>query len=72
MHAAAESAEEDPAERQEAERLPERDPGPAEERRQQPVPQQPHDLAAEGDEQRDPEQDQRGEKDRFFFMFGPS
>ena len=47
---ASKSAEEDPAQRQKSKRLPEGDLAPAEERRQQPIPQLPHDLAADEDE----------------------
>src|ERR1700676_4375084 len=46
---ASKSAEEDPAERQNSKRLPEGNLAPAEERRQQPIPQLQHDFAAEGD-----------------------
>jgi hypothetical protein len=59
------SAEEDPAQRQDSERLPEGDSGPAEERRQQPVPQLPHDLAADGDEQQACENYQRCQENPF-------
>src|SRR5437660_628557 len=47
--AASKSAEEDSAQRQNSNRSPECNLGPAEERRQQPIPQFPHDFATEGD-----------------------
>src|SRR5712692_4990715 len=43
------SAEEDPAQRQDPQRLPEGDLAPAEERRQKPIPQMQHDFAPDGD-----------------------
>jgi len=43
------SAEEDAAQRQDPKRLPEGNLAPAEERRQQPIPQELHELAADGD-----------------------
>src|SRR5229473_854938 len=43
------SAEKDPAQRQKSKRLPEGDLAPADERRQQPIPQAHHDFAAEDD-----------------------
>src|SRR6266536_5719881 len=52
-------AEQDPAQREESERLPEGHRGPAEERRQQPVPQQLHDFATDEGEQQDPQHGQR-------------
>src|SRR6266542_2208625 len=48
---ASKSAEEDPAQRQHSKRLPEGNLAPAEERRQQPIPQLPHDFAADRDKQ---------------------
>ena len=49
---ASQPAEEDPAQRQQSKRLPERNLRHAEERRQQPIPQQLHELATdEGNEQ---------------------
>ena len=47
------SAEEDAAQRQKSKRLPEGDLAPAEERRQQPVPQMHHQFAADEDKNRD-------------------
>ena len=44
------SAEENPAQRQKSKRLPEGNLAPAEERRQQPIPQLLHDFAADEDE----------------------
>src|ERR1700680_1944669 len=46
---ASKSAEEDPAERQNYKRWQESNLAPAEERRQQPIPQLQHHFAAEGD-----------------------
>src|SRR5438309_11082057 len=45
--AESESAEQDPAERQHSKRLPEGQLTPTEEGRQQPIPQEPHDFAAD-------------------------
>src|SRR5262249_33442872 len=74
LHAAADSraegaasptpAEQAPAKHQKPQRLPERDLGPAEERRQQPVPQMLHDFTAEGDEYRDAQDGQRSDPDQ--------
>src|SRR5512146_2548209 len=49
------SAEEDPAQQQQPQRLPEADLAPPEERRQQPIPQVQHDFAADEDEYRHPQ-----------------
>src|SRR5439155_10718032 len=49
------SAEADPTQRQKTQRLPEGDRAPAEERRQQPVPQEQHDFAADEGEQQHPQ-----------------
>jgi hypothetical protein len=51
-------AEEDPAERQNSNRLPEGKLAPSEERRQQPIPQMHHYFAADEDKERNP-QDRR-------------
>src|SRR5713226_7451062 len=59
------ASEEDPAQRQKSQRLPERDLPPAEERRQQPIPQVQHDFAADGDKYRD-RQDRQRSKDNPF------
>src|SRR6266852_1252958 len=48
------SAEEDAAERKDPKRLPEGKLAPAEERRQQPIPQVHHDFAADDDKQQHP------------------
>jgi hypothetical protein len=48
------AAEEDPAQRQKPNRLPESEQAPAKERRQQPVPKLHYDFAADGDKQRHP------------------
>src|SRR5471030_2291002 len=66
------AAEKDPAQRQQAERLPEGHCVPAEERRHQPVPQVLHDFAADGAHERDqdqhPRQRGRGDDDPFPFL----
>jgi len=49
------AAEQDPAESEQSESLPEGDLLPSEQRRQQPVPQEPHDFAANGDEEQHPQ-----------------
>jgi hypothetical protein len=51
--AATEPAEEDPAQREQAERLPEGDLAPAGDRRQQPIPEPHHHQAANEDERRE-------------------
>src|SRR5712692_4842988 len=48
------SAEEDPAQQQESQRLPEGNRAPTEERRQEPVPQVQHYFAADGDKEQHP------------------
>src|SRR5713226_41099 len=59
------SAEEDPAQHQNPKRLPEGDLAPAEERRQQPIPQLQHYFAADGDKQQDPQNRQRSNQNQF-------
>ena len=58
------SAEEDPAQRQNPQRLPEGDLAPAEEWRQQPIPQVQHLFAADGDKYRDRQNRQRGNENQ--------
>lgn len=53
------SAEQDPAQQQHPERLPEGDFAPGEERRQQPIPEVQHYLAADCDKHRQPQDRQR-------------
>src|SRR5713226_7219363 len=53
------SADEDPAQQQESQRLPEGNLAPAEERRQQPVPQVQHYFAADDDKEQHPQNRQR-------------
>jgi len=53
--AAPKSAEEDPAQRQNSERLPKGDMTPAKERRQQPIPQVHYQLTTDGNNQQDPQ-----------------
>ena len=53
------SAEEDAAQRQEANRLPESNLAPAEELWQQPIPQKQHDSATDGSEQQNPQNRRR-------------
>src|ERR1051325_7250561 len=45
------ATEQNPAEKQQSQRLPERNQAPSEQRRQQPIPQMHHNLAANDDEQ---------------------
>ena len=59
------SAEEDPAEQQNSQRLPEGNLANAEDRRQQPVPQLQDDFAADGDEHHHPQERQRRDEDPF-------
>src|SRR5579872_243190 len=59
MMMASESAEEDPAQRQQAQRLPERQHAPAKEWGQQPVPKMHDDFAADEDKQRNGHNRQR-------------
>src|SRR5580693_7599056 len=54
------ASEQNPAERQQSESLPEGNLPPSEQRRQQPVPKMHHQFAANPDEKRDP---QWGQKD---------
>jgi hypothetical protein len=61
--AAAKTAEQDPAESQQSQSLPEADLGPAEQTRQEPVPQAQHDFAANRDEGHDRQRGQN--KDPF-------
>src|SRR5712691_6447732 len=56
------AAEEDAAQHQDPKRLPEGDLAPAEERRQQPIPQLQHDFATDGDKDEDPENRQRSDQ----------
>src|SRR5207245_5345472 len=56
------SPEEDPAQRQNSNRLPESNLAPAEERRQQPIPQLQHHFAADGDKQQHRQNCQRSQK----------
>src|SRR5471030_1332299 len=67
MHATTmKASEQNPAESQEAESLPEGDLLPAKQSRKQPVPQMQHHFAADGHENRDPQDRQRGyEQDPF-------
>src|ERR1039458_3417949 len=60
--AASKSAEEDPAQRQNSKGLPEGNLAPAEERRQQPIPQLPHYFAADGDKQQESADRQRSQE----------
>src|SRR5437899_4309345 len=53
------STEENPAQRQDPQRLPEGNLAPAEDRRQQPIPQLQHYFAADGDKQQEPQNRQR-------------
>src|SRR6266542_152680 len=59
------SAEEDPAERKESDRLPEGNLPPPDDRRHQPVPQQLHHRAAEGDKDREADNRQRRQQKQF-------
>src|SRR6266850_7486524 len=59
-----ESAEEDAAQRQKSQRLPEGDLAPAEERRHQPIPQVQHYFAADGDEEQHRQNRQRGNENQ--------
>src|SRR6266566_8053026 len=59
---ASKSAEEDTAQRQNSNRLPEGDLAPAEERRQQPIPQLQHYFAADGDKNQNPQNRQRSQE----------
>src|SRR6188474_1549628 len=59
------STEQDAAERQKPECLPEADPLPTEQRRQEPVPQLPHYEAADRGECNHSQQRQRGNEDPF-------
>src|SRR6266481_3259242 len=59
------AAEQDPAQRQNSKRLPEGDLAPAEQRRQQPIPEFQHDFAAEGNKQHDPQNCQRSNENHF-------
>src|SRR6266852_7274946 len=59
------SAEKDSAQHQDPKRLPEGDQAPAEERRQQPIPQMQHYFAADGDKQQDPQNRQRSNQNQF-------
>src|SRR6266852_299958 len=58
------SAEEDPAQRQKSKRLPEGDLVPAEERRQQPIPQVQYYFAADGDKYQNPQNRQRSNENQ--------
>ena len=58
----AESAEEDAAEREEAHGLPKGDLAPAEERRQEPVPEVQHDFAADKNKQQHAQNRQRNDQ----------
>jgi hypothetical protein len=60
--AAAKSAEQDPAQRQDSKGLPEGDLAPAEDGGQQPIPQLHHYFAAEGDKQQESADRQRSQE----------
>jgi hypothetical protein len=59
---ASQAAEEDPAQRQKSKRLPEGNLAPAEERRQQPIPQKHYDSAADSHEEKKTQQSYRGQE----------
>ena len=59
---ASKSAEENPAQRQNSKGLPEGNLAPAEDRRQQPIPQFQHYFAADGDKQQEPADRQRSQE----------
>src|SRR4030095_5406536 len=61
------STEENPAQRQQSKRLPEGDLAPAKERRQQPVPQEPHDRATDRGEDQNRQDSYRRQDDQFPF-----
>src|ERR1035437_1390946 len=63
---ASKSAEEDPAQRQNPKALPEGNLAPAEDRRQQPIPQLHHYFAAEGDKQKKRQNRQRSQENPLF------
>src|SRR5271157_197635 len=59
------SAEEDPAQRQQSQRLPKGDLAPAEERRQQPIPEVQHYFAADEDKEQQRQDRQRSNENPF-------
>ena len=62
------ASEQNPAESQQSESLPEGNLPPSEQRRQQPVPQMHHHFAANPDEKRDPQRGQQSNPDPFLFL----
>ncbi|MFZ0479538.1 MAG: hypothetical protein WAL71_10340, partial [Terriglobales bacterium] len=63
--AATDASKEDSAQRQNSNRLPERDQAQAKERGQEPIPQVHHQFAADGDKQHNPD-DRRGNNKNHF------